>query len=85
MAYNFTKHALIGEYEIFVDTDAQYGCFEFIGDHVHGYCEGGIWFEHKGDTLAVRDYDGVYEMPKEVVYALQQFGFDVSYITQEEV
>lgn len=75
MAYNFDKVTTVGKWEIHFDSNAQYGCFEDI--KFGG--EGGLWFVDN----ALVDYDGYYELPKPVIEALQSFGLDVTYVTEE--
>jgi hypothetical protein len=74
--YNFDKTVTIGRYEVNLCTDKAYGCFE---DVEHGG-EGGLWFEHTANGLALCDYDGYFELPKQVVDALKGFGCDTSYV-----
>lgn len=77
--YNFDKTVQIGDYETNLCTAEAYGCFE---DVEHGG-EGGLWFDRNEDgTLSLCDYDGYYELPKQVIEALVQFGCDVSYVTE---
>jgi len=56
---------------------------EITGEH--GYFEhhtrgdsyaGGLWFNDDNQLI---DYDGVYELPGEVIQALKAKGYDVSY------
>ena len=44
--------------------------YAFFENQISG-CEGGIWLEGK----IVVDYDGVFELPKKVVQALQGLGY----------
>lgn len=55
-------------YEIKIDVEREYGYFEHQthGDEVAG----GLWFD--GNSLM--DYDGVFELPGEVVDALKLWG-----------
>lgn len=59
-----TKH-----YEIKVSTNDHYGYFEHheLGDE----SAGGLWFADK----ELIDYDGVFELPKEVAEALKARGY----------
>lgn len=75
MSYNFDQVRTIGDYEIHFDSEAQYGCFEDIVDGG----EGGLWF----DNFALVDYDGYYELPREVIQALKDMGLNVDYVTEE--
>lgn len=54
-------------FEIIIDGDE--GCFEHndLGDD----CGGGLWFV----GMEVTDYDGVFELPKEVREALKAEGY----------
>ena len=56
--------------EIFDDRPER-GYFEhnLLGDE----CGGGLWFEGKN----LIDYDGVFELPKEVIWAVRKLGFHV--------
>ena len=71
MSYTFDKKINTGEFDICVDTTAQYGYFEHnrLGDE----CGGGLWFE----ANALTDYDGVFELPSAVAAALEVMGFVV--------
>ena len=56
--------------EIFDETPARgYFEHEVLGDEWGG----GLWFEGK----ILVDYDGVFELPKEVIQALRDLGFYV--------
>lgn len=75
--YEFDKATQIGDFETHLCTKELYGCFE---DVEHGG-EGGLWFElNEAGQLALCDYDGYYELPKQVAEALVQFGCDISYL-----
>lgn len=54
------------------------GFFEH-NDHGDEY-GGGLWFNGK----ELVDYDGVYELPGEVVRALDGAGYDMSYVNAVE-
>lgn len=73
--YTFDKHDEIGYWTIDVDTNDWYGCFEHIADGEGG----GLWFERDetDGKLRLTDYDGVTELPKDVILALRRFGFIV--------
>jgi len=75
MAYNFDKKTIIRNWEVCFDSNAQYGCFEY---EING-TEGGLWFVDNELT----DYDGVYELPKPVIEALQGFGLNVDYVLED--
>jgi hypothetical protein len=69
MSHDFTTNIDTENFEIRVSESTQYGYFEHntLGDE----CGGGLWFI--GDELV--DYDGVFQLPKEVVEALRNHGF----------
>lgn len=71
MSYNFSLKFQAGPFEVTVDTTSQYGYFEHddFGDEYGG----GLWFE----SNALVDYDGVFELPREVVDGLRQHDFVV--------
>lgn len=61
----------------FHDETKQTGWFEYSdiktgGDNI--YAEGGLWFD--GHELV--DYDGVYELPVEILDKLESLSYDVS-------
>lgn len=67
MAYNFNQQAVVGLWDVRVDTEACYGYYE----NTNTGSGGGLWFDKKEDgTLALRDYDGMYELPSSVGRAL---------------
>ena len=72
MAYNFTQRITKGKYEVQVDPVALYGWFEHetLGDESGG----GLWFCSDAGKLILTDYDGVYELPKDVAGALRELG-----------
>lgn len=61
MAYNFDQDISTENYTIQIDTFAHYGSFEhkIYGDRIGG----GLWFDEQNMLI---DYDGVYELPKQV-------------------
>ena len=61
------------DFEIKIDTATNYGYFEHneLGDE----CGGGLWFQDG----ALTDYDGVYELPKQVETALRA-NFNTDYL-----
>jgi hypothetical protein len=76
MAYNFDVNIKTEHFLIEVDTAAKYGYFEHL--HLGDTCGGGLWFDAtdvsgpSGHTLLeLSDYDGVFELPKEVCEALE--------------
>lgn len=76
--YNFDWKLTTKHYTIEVDTKAEYGYFEHneLGDESGG----GLWF--KGKELI--DYDGVFELPREVCQILMSSGFDVTYALDDD-
>jgi hypothetical protein len=67
--------------EVCIDTEANYGFFERIrmgllyDEHMS---EGGLWLgPHKYHGTELLDYDGVYELPKDVAFLLQYAGVHV--------
>lgn len=68
MTYTFTLDISTANYEIKIDIEKQYGYFEHFshGDEVAG----GLWFSGK----ELIDYDGVFELPEEVVDSLKLWG-----------
>lgn len=54
--------------------NAEYAYFEHnkMGDDYAG----GLWFNLKGELI---DYDGVYELPNEIIEALQNKGYNMDY------
>jgi hypothetical protein len=75
MAYNF-KSVQVDKWEVSIDAGAQYGFFEH-DDYGEG---GGLWFEDN----SLRDYDGVYELPKDVIEGIEALGFNADYAKDEE-
>jgi hypothetical protein len=68
---NYDKSFDTQNFHVEVSAQALYGWFEHndLGDE----CGGGLWFE--GNKLI--DYDGVFELPKEVADVLAINGYDV--------
>lgn len=56
-----------------LDIDGEYGSWEYQEDEddEETYMEGGIWFDGK----QVEDYDGCFELPDEVITALNELGY----------
>lgn len=81
MGYNFDKVAKVRKWEVKIDSAANYGSFEH-DDFGEG---GGLWFEvsdqstqgDAGRKLVLIDYDGVYELPKDVIEAIRSLGYIV--------
>lgn len=75
--YNFTFKVATPNYEVMVDPSEWYGYFEH---NTRGEdSAGGLWFESTDDDnkLHLIDYDGVFELPKEVIACLREHGFVV--------
>jgi len=53
-----------------IDTAARYGYW----DYPDGSEGGGLWFGTDMGCLELLDYDGAYELPKQVVKALRDYG-----------
>lgn len=73
--YNFSVVIQTLDYEIKIDPSASYGYFE----HQLGG-EGGLWFQMTENEEGFRqmeliDYDGVYQLPTQVAYALRKAGY----------
>lgn len=84
MAYDFNKKIQVGKFDIQIDELKRYGFFEHedLGDE----CGGGLWFEFEHDEhgertsdnrLYLTDYDGVFQLPKDVWLGLEQLGYVV--------
>jgi hypothetical protein len=83
MSYEFNKTGETANYEIKIDTAAYYGYFEHktLGDERSG----GLWFlpsitsteGDMGDVIGLTDYDGVSELPKQVIAWLREQGIFV--------
>ena len=69
--YSFDQIINTPLYTIQIDTKEQYGYFEHneLGDEKAG----GLWF----DGLRLSDYDGVFELPKQVHAALVNAGYNL--------
>lgn len=62
----------INEFEVIVKPWLERGSFEWVGGtNEDDEIAGGLWFED--DRLI--DYDGVFELPKEVIEGLTLLGF----------
>jgi len=73
--YNYNQVIDTRNFEICIDLNAKYGYFEhkLLGED----CAGGLWFD---ECMFLQDYDGVYELPSEVIRELSSR----SYIDAEE-
>ena len=67
--YNFNLNLSIPLYTIEIDTAEHYGYFQ----NNNTGTEGGLWF----DGLRLSDYDGVYDLPKQVYAALVNAGYNL--------
>jgi len=63
-------------FEIGITDDGKNGYFEHneFGDELGG----GLWFKDG----AIYDYDGVFNLPDEVVVELKKRGVDISYVQE---
>ena len=57
------------------NTRGGFEIYDIKTDGVEVYIEGGLWFTGKELT----DYDGVYSLPKIVIFAIEQLGFNSDY------
>lgn len=79
MFYKFDKEFQFGEWEVKIDTGAQYGYFQHQGVGT----EGGLYFEvsaestggDSGRKLVLIDMDGVMILPKVIVEGLRAEGY----------
>jgi hypothetical protein len=76
MAYNYDKKTQVGKWSVEIDSARQYGFFEH-DDYGEG---GGLWFV---DSMLV-DYDGVYELPTNVIKGIEDLGFNADYAKDDE-
>jgi hypothetical protein len=67
--YNFNQDLSTERYTVQIDTAAQYGYFQ----NNNTGTEGGLWF----DGLRLSDYDGVFELPKQVYLILTNAGYNL--------
>jgi len=67
--YNFNQDLSTERYTVQIDTAAQYGYFENSNTGTGG----GLWF---ADNTLI-DYDGVFELPKQVHAALTNAGYNL--------
>jgi len=75
--YRFNLVVQTPHYEVVFDSSEWYGYFEHntLGDESGG----GLWFERdeSDNKLHLIDYDGVCQLPKEVIACLREKGFVV--------
>lgn len=64
MSHNFTQETQVGNWKVFVSPSTNYGYFESQITEK----QGGIWFKGR----MVIEYDGVFELPSDVVKALKK-------------
>jgi hypothetical protein len=76
MSYTFDKKTKVGKWSVEIDSQKQYGFFEH-DDYGEG---GGLWFV---DSMLV-DYDGVYELPNNVIKGIEDLGFNADYAKDDE-
>jgi len=72
----YTENLEKGNWEVKISPTTQYGYFE----NVKTGSGGGLWFD--GPELV--DYDGVFELPKDVVDMLSGAGYDVYIVLLED-
>lgn len=71
MSYTFDLSLQTGTHTVEIDTVANYGYFE---NNKSG-TSGGLWFDkNESGALELQDYDGVFELPFSVVFALKKAG-----------
>lgn len=72
MEYAFDLKTQNGAFTVAIDSAALYGYFEH---ETHGdECGGWLWFDSVNGQLDLTDYDGVPDLPKPVIEALESFG-----------
>ena len=71
------KHESTIDLHSFPEVDPDYYLIEWDIPALDQMEEIGIWCEE--GTKIIRDYDGVFSMPDEVMNLLKEQGFDVSY------
>lgn len=60
-----------------------YGWFELYDEETGGdyvYAEGGLWFGTDEGVTYLRDYDGIFELPKYVMDKLTEWGYNMDWI-----
>ena len=73
LVYVYDKKKDTKSFHVEISTSKKYGWFEH---HTRGdECGGGLWFDNE---LRLIDYDGVFELPKEVIQAIRDLGCSVS-------
>jgi hypothetical protein len=71
MTYNFDSKIQVGKWLIEIDSLAQYG---YTQDD-NGDFDIGLWFSNN----ELVDYDGCYELPKQVVQGIETLRFNADY------
>ena len=79
LMHDFTVQIETGSFTVGVSPTTNYGYFEHhdLGDEYGG----GLWFN--GNELI--DYDGVFELPLEVIEGLEEHGYDMNYAKDQDV
>lgn len=75
--YNFDKALTTVKYTVGIDSNANYGYFQ---NDITG-TEGGLWFNSNKELT---DYDGVFELPNEVILMIESLGFNADYAKDSE-
>jgi hypothetical protein len=72
------------ELEVTVGIKSEdYGWFEVYDTKTGGeraYAEGGLWFDKDENSTYLRDYDGVFELPKYIMDKLEEWGYNMDWI-----
>jgi len=66
--------------ELYMSDNGIHGCIEWLYELKDGEQDEvgiGLWFEE--GTKILRDYDGVFELPKQAIELLEENGFDCEY------
>lgn len=74
--HNYTETLEKGNWIVEISPTTQYGYFE----NKNTGAGGGLWF----DGLELVDYDGVFELPKDVASVLEGAGYDVYIVLMED-
>lgn len=70
--YTFDKLTDNGTFTVGIDTAANYGYFERNSNGSGG----GLWFDSNKELT---DYDGVFELPAQVIAIIELLGFNADY------
>jgi hypothetical protein len=65
-------------FDLYMTDDKFRGYFEHneLGED----CAGGLWFYHNDEgKLSLLDYDGVFELPAEVIATMEELGYDMNH------